>query len=109
MIEVRFLMTLVELVGFAGCPALVEARDIVRAAVESAGGDVDFRQVDQLRLDPSDPRRGWPSPTILVDGADLFGLPCPRGSSLCCRIYPDGFPDAQAIAARLRAIGVSGG
>jgi len=50
-------------------------------------------------LDPASPEdlRGWGSPTILVNGADVTGQP--KGNSVSCRVYntPGGVPDVQCI------------
>ena len=35
------------------------------------------------------------SPTILIDGKDLFGYPVPDAPSLVCRFYPDGLPSYE--------------
>jgi hypothetical protein len=78
-------------------------RDNLRAALQSLGSDGRFEEVDQDALPEADIRRGWPAPTVLVDGADLFGMaPRPR-PSMGCRIYPGGVPTAERIADRLRA------
>ena len=37
-----------------------------------------FEIIDQETLPADDVRRGYPTPTILVRGADLFGLPEPE-------------------------------
>jgi hypothetical protein len=33
------------------------------------------------------------SPTILIDGKDLFQQPIPDQPSLACRFYPEGLPE----------------
>ena len=35
----------------------------------------DYQVIDLTTLPASDPRRGYPTPTVLYDGHDLFGLP----------------------------------
>jgi hypothetical protein len=39
---------------------------------------VAFVVVKQDELDSQDPRTGYATPTVLVDGADLFGLDEPK-------------------------------
>lgn len=80
---------MVELVGFEGCTCLPGIRRSLTAALEGAP----FTEVVQQTLPPRDPRRGYLSPTILVNGRDLFGLPVPSMSVMGCRKYPGGFPD----------------
>jgi hypothetical protein len=94
----------VELLGFPGCPNTPELRESVRAAIASVGGGITFEEVNQEALDESDRRRGWPAPTVLVDGSDLFGMPAPQSPSMGCRVYEGGVPDTAVIAERLRAL-----
>jgi len=91
----------IELLGFDGCPNTPELRGQLRAAL-GAMGRTRFEDVDLNSLPEGDPRRGWPAPTILVDGRDLFGMPAPVGGAMGCRVYPDGVPGADQIGAALR-------
>ncbi len=60
-------------------------------------------EIDLASLPMDDPRRGYGSPTLLVGGVDVTGAGGPRpGGDLSCRLYPDGLPSADAIAAKLR-------
>ena len=93
----------VELLGFPGCPDTPAMRDNLRAALKSISTGWTFIDTDQETLPEHDPRRGWPIPTVLVNGRDLFGMPSPAGSSMGCRVYPGGVPGAGEIAERLRA------
>ncbi len=92
----------VELLGFPDCPNTPVMRENLRDALESVGGGLTFRDVNQESLPESDIRRGWPSPTVLVNDADLFGMAPPATPSMSCRTYPGGVPDADSMAARLR-------
>lgn len=65
----------VELLVREGCPMSGDLEQRLSAALEA--GSVGFDVLDQAALSPNDPRRGYPTPTILVDGADLFDLPQP--------------------------------
>lgn len=96
----------IELLGFEGCPLTPRLRENLRSATARLG--VSFRDVDLTALPEDDSRRGYPAPTILVDGADLFGLPQPLRGNLGCRVYPDGLPRAQAIAEAIRGLSSSG-
>lgn len=45
-------------------------------------------------------RRGWPAPTVLVDGKDLSGMSEPQGVAMACRTYEGGTPsEAQIVDA----------
>lgn len=89
----------IELLGFSACPNTPAMRENLRTALadDAAGLPRAFDDVDLESLPESDPRRGWPAPTILVDGADLFGMAPPSGPATGCRPYPIGVPDAQEI------------
>ena len=93
-----------QVLSFEGCPNA----GILAASLEEACAQLGLpvsliEYVDLGDLDDDDPRRGWGSPTILVDGADLMGLEPPAGAAISCRIYPGNIlPTARQIAARLR-------
>jgi len=93
----------IELLGFPSCPNTPAMRENLRAALEGAGAGLGstFADVNQESLPESDPRRGWPTPTILVDGHDLFGMPAPTTPAMGCRIYPNGVPGAAEIRTAL--------
>ena len=93
----------IEVLGFADCPNTPEFLDRVRkAAQEFAGASVVY--VDQESLSQSDIRRGYPTPTALVNGDDLFGLPRPAAPSMGCRMYEGGVPSTERIAQKLRTV-----
>jgi len=96
----------IELLGFPDCPGTPALRGHLRAALAALGGGLAFDDVNQEALAPDDLRRGWPTPTVLVDGADLFDLPAPVAPRMSCRVYAGGIPDADTLAARLRARGL---
>lgn len=95
----------IELLSFPGCPLA----EVLYANLNEAVGRLGLVQciilpVNLAELDAGDPRRGWSSPTILVDGADLFGATKSASDGLACRIYPGGkIPTAEQIVERLRA------
>lgn len=92
----------IELLGFPDCPNTAIIRENLRTALKSIDADLTFRDIDQEALPESDIRRGWPTPTVLVNGRDLFDMPSPNSPTMACRIYPAGVPSAERIAERLR-------
>ena len=92
----------IQLLGFSGCPNTPTMRENLRAALKSMGDGLTFQDVNQETLPESDIRRGWPAPTVLVDGKDLFGTPHALAAAMACRTYPGAVPDPAKIAARLR-------
>jgi len=93
----------IELLGFPDCPNTPTMRDNLAAALASIGKGWTFKDTNQEKLPEGDARRGWPTPTVLVNGRDLFGMPAPSETAMGCRMYPGGVPDARAIAAELSA------
>ncbi len=91
----------IELLGFHGCPYLPGMRENLKTAIARLGGGLSFDQIDQEGLPPSDIRRDYPAPTILVDGRDLFGMERPTARAQSCRVYHGGSPTAEEIAERL--------
>lgn len=111
----------VQVLSFAECPNSPEFESRIRKAVlllEGGSGEMatglEEREerphqprlvvvpIDQETLGEDDLRRGYPTPTALVNGDDLFGLPQPTSTAMGCRIYPGGLPSVEAIADRLR-------
>ena len=92
----------IELLGFPDCPNTPMLRENLRAALASVEKEWVLIDTDQERLPEGDPRRGWPSPTVLVNGHDLFGMPAPSGTAMGCRMYPGGVPNTAELEHRLR-------
>jgi len=94
----------IEVLGFSGCPNIADTRANVASAVTSLALAATIEQIDQERLASGDPRRDWPSPTVLVNGRDLFGLPAPRGAAMDCRLYAHGAPTQNEIIIALQSM-----
>lgn len=93
----------IEILGFEGCPNTPAMRERVEKAANAIGlSGKTVVYVDQEKLPEKDVRRGYPTPTVLVDGRDLFGLPVPTAPAMGCRVYPGGVPTVDDIAAQLR-------
>ena len=50
-----------------------------------------------MKLSSGDPRLGWGAPTILVNGADLFGVQPSKNGSVSCRNWSGGLPTVDEI------------
>ena len=62
-------------------------------------------KLDLIALsEKQDKRAGFGSPTILVDGKDLFDSPLPETYNLSCRYYPNGLPNPKEIVAKLKSV-----
>lgn len=93
----------IELLGFPGCPNTLAMRDCLIAAIKTLGGELAFQEVNQESLPESDIRRGWPAPTVLLNGQDLFGSARPSSPAMGCRMYAGGVPDSVSIENRWRS------
>lgn len=92
----------IELLGFPSCPNTPAIRKNLESALRELKRDPGIVEVNLETLAPSDPRRGWGAPTILINGRDLMGMSPPTSNALSCRTYPDGVPAAEDIARRLK-------
>ena len=88
-------MPTVEFVYEKSCPNIAAARKQLIAAFGAAGVAPAWSEWEVGAPDTPDHVRSYGSPTILVDGKDVSGLPLEEASS-CCRIYTlDG--DARGV------------
>ena len=67
---------LIEVLGFEGCPNTPLFVERVEAAAQAVGG-FELLYIDQESLADDDLRRGYPTPTALLGGRDIFGMPVP--------------------------------
>jgi hypothetical protein len=90
----------IELVYFTGCPHVDAARAELRSALSALGLPAEWREWDQAH--PETPPRvlGYGSPTVLIGGLDVTGMPSANAGRAC---RADGIPPAIAIAAALAA------
>ena len=98
-------MERIELLYFDGCPSWHDAWSALGTVLAEMGCDVPVRLRDVTRMDPRELVGFAGSPTIRVDGADLFGYRGPM--VMACRRYEEdggqGWPSADSLRARLGA------
>lgn len=100
----------VELLYFDGCPTYLEAEQNLRTVLEGGGVDADVSLV-AVNSDEEARRLRFPgSPTIRIDGRDLFPTPEPSQWGLACRVYatpagPKGAPTPEMLRAALGLVG----
>lgn len=92
----------IQLLYFDGCPNVERARAALRDAMAAERIDQAVEEIDVESPDAPDLARGWGSPTILIDGADVIGAVRSTGSA--CRLYADGAPSVERIRARLATL-----
>lgn len=86
----------VELLYFEGCPGYEKAGQSLAEALSAAGIVAESVQLRAVESDEEAGKLKFPgSPTIRVDGQDLFPVKDRRAWSLGCRVYatPEGLKD----------------
>jgi len=91
----------IEILGSDDCPNTPPLRANVQQAVTNLKLHAEVAYIAQDKLLIDDLRRGWPTPTVLINGKDLFDLTPPSSPVMKCRIYPDGLPTTEKIAERI--------
>jgi hypothetical protein len=89
----------IELLYFDGCPSYRTAEKILREALGKEGMEVDVELV-AVNSDEEARRLRFPgSPTIRVDGQDLFSVAEREDWSLGCRVYatPEGLKGSPTV------------
>jgi hypothetical protein len=90
----------IELVYDADCPNVDRARDALRQALALAGQHQGWSErVQEDGSEESCSRH--PSPTILIDGRDPFGVEAGRDAG--CRLYENGSPSVAGLTTALEA------
>ena len=92
----------VEILYFDGCPIYLEAKKALRGVLEEQGVDAEVELVAVNTDEEAQELRFAGSPTIRVDGEDLFPVPERAGYALGCRMYttPEGLrgsPTAEML------------
>lgn len=91
----------VQLLAFNGCPNVSETRMRSEKVLLELRVSATVEEVDVQSSDLTAAFRGWPSPTVLLDGQDLEGLR-PAGN-IECRLYAGGgAPDEEVIRRGVR-------
>jgi hypothetical protein len=105
----------VEILYFDGCPTYLKAEKTLREALEEEGLDAEIELVAVNTAEEAQELRFTGSPTIRVDGEDLFRAPERAEYALGCRMYttPEGLrgsPTTEMLREALAKMdGVAGG
>lgn len=78
----------VELIYDADCPNAAAARSLLTKAFTRTGVSARWRELERGSPDSPEYARGYGSPTILIDGADVAGS-APDAGNRACRVYAD--------------------
>ena len=106
---------MVEFQYFEGCPNAKATLENLNRVIEegSIGGPVEFSITEVSDLGLAESIRFQGSPTILVDGVDIYTGAKPETMNYACRIFEldgvkTGVLSTEFIRTRLRDIGVVG-
>lgn len=94
----------VELLVIPDCAHEALAAEVLRAALDDIGlGSVGFTVTVIATQEEADRRRFVGSPSIYVDGEDVFAEP-DRPSAVSCRVYPgaEGVPELRELRQALK-------
>jgi hypothetical protein len=96
----------VEILYFDGCPTYLKAEKTLREILEEQGVDAEVELVAVNTDEGAQEVRFVGSPTIRVDGEDLFPIPDRPEYALGCRMYatPEGLrgsPTAEMLSKAL--------
>ena len=96
----------VEILYFDGCPTYLKAEKTLREILEEQGVDAEVELVAVNTDEGAQEDRLVGSPTIRVDGEDLFPIPDRPEYALGCRMYatPEGLrgsPTAEMLSKAL--------
>jgi hypothetical protein len=103
----------VEVLYFDGCPTYKTAENTLREVLAEKGMEADVELVAVNSSEEAQRLRFPGSPTIRVDGRDLFPAPEREDWRLGCRVYTTpkglrGSPTAEMLGEALMEIGAAG-
>jgi mercuric ion transport protein len=88
-----------DLLYFDGCPHVTAAKARLREALDSLGLTDSWREWDSTNAEMPDHLRGFPSPSILINGVDIEGGR-PQEGATCAA---GGAPTVEALRRALAA------
>ena len=96
----------IEFLGMTtGCPNTPKMWKSLHSALHELNWSIAIDSLDLFELsNKEDVRAGYGSPTILVNGKDLFGAPLPTTFNPACRYYRGGVPGKKEIVAKLKLL-----
>ncbi len=86
-----------ELQYFEECPNHKKMSNNINKAIKGLEDKIDLRKilVEDEETAKKVSFRG--SPTLLINGEDIEGIPAPQEPALACRFYANGIPDVDKI------------
>ncbi|MDR3668559.1 MAG: hypothetical protein P4L35_17085 [Ignavibacteriaceae bacterium] len=95
----------IKFLSMENCPNVSPMWESLQAALKELQYNKPIEKLDINTLsEKHDKRAGYGSPTILVNGKDLFDSPFPQSFNPSCRYYPIGLPNDKEIVSKLKLI-----
>jgi hypothetical protein len=92
----------VELQYFDGCPNSHEMIHRVKEAIKQYKIPIEYHEILINTPEKAEEFEFRGSPTVLINGNDLEGMPAPITGNLSCRYYKNGLPSVETIIKILR-------
>lgn len=90
-------MITIEVQYFDGCPHSDKMIKRVKEAITKLSKKIEYKEVLVNSPDKAAQYKFRGSPTVLINGIDLEGLPEPDSGNLACRYYKNGIPSTEDI------------
>jgi hypothetical protein len=88
-----------------GCPNTPKMWHSLQKAMQELRWSIPVDSLDLMKLsEEKDLRAGYGSPTILVNGKDLFDASLPNTLDPACRYYRGGVPGKKQIVEKLKGL-----
>lgn len=87
----------VEVQYFYGCPNSQEMMRRVQEAIKRTNISIDYHEILVDTPEKAELYKFRGSPTVLINGSDLEGMPVPSAGNLACRYYSNGIPSIDTI------------
>jgi hypothetical protein len=87
---------------FEGCPNHKKMSDNLEEAIKDLSDKVELTKVHVKDKKAARQVGFRGSPTLLIDGEDLEGIPTPKDASLSCIFYPKGVPSSLEIKNKIQ-------
>lgn len=86
---------------FEGCPNHKKMRDNLIEAIKDLEDKIELKKVLVEDIETAQRVKFRGSPTLLINGEDLIGMPEPEFPVLACRFYQQGIPSPEEIRAEI--------
>lgn len=87
----------IEVQYFNDCPNSAEMIRRIKEAINGNEEEIEYREILVKDNDHAEKVKFRGSPTLLINGNDIEGLPEPEKPAMMCRYYSNGLPEIQNI------------